>query len=134
MKRLMAVVLVVLLALSMGTFAFADEAEEINIAFVMHAQNGSFYTKLSDGAEAAAADLGIKVNVSAPNTASSLQDQISLLETAVASDVDGIATVTWDVSGFNGIIAEAAEKGIPVIGFNQDAEGSAHLLISLSLA
>ena len=122
-KKIMALVLAGAMALSMGVTAFAEEADDISIAFVMHAQNGSFYTKLSDGAEAAAADLGITVNVSAPNTASSLQDQISLLETAVASDVDGIATVTWDPSGFNGIIAEANEKGIPVIGFNQDAEG-----------
>lgn len=122
MKKMMALLLGGAMVLSMGVTAFAEEAD-VNIAFVMHAQNGSFYTKLSDGAEAAAKDLGITVNVSAPNTASSLQDQISLLETAVASEVDGIATVTWDASGFNGIIAEAAEKGIPVIGFNQDAEG-----------
>ena len=84
MKKMMALLLGGAMILSMGVTAFAEEAD-VNIAFVMHAQNGSFYTKLSDGAEAAAKDLGITVNVSAPNTASSLQDQISLLETAVAS-------------------------------------------------
>ncbi len=100
-----------------------ENNNDISVAVVMHALNGSFYTKMQDGAIQAGKDLGIDVNVSAPNVASSLPEQVGLIETAIASDVDAIATVTWDPTGFNSIIKEANEKGIPVIGFNQDAEG-----------
>lgn len=104
----------------------ADEKQgssDINVSVVLHALNSSFYTKIQEGAKQAGEDLGITVNVSAPNVASSLQEQVSLLETAIASGADAIATVTWDPTGFNSVIQEAEEKGIPVIGFNQDAEG-----------
>lgn len=103
--------------------ADTKKASDIQVSVVLHALNGSFYTKMQEGAKQAGEDLGIKVNVSAPNTASSLQEQVSLLETAIASGSDAIATVTWDPTGFNNVIAEAADKGIPVVGFNMDAEG-----------
>ena len=103
--------------------ASVDENGDYNVSFVLHSLAGSFYTKLAEGAEAAGKDLGINVTVSAPNTASSLDEQVSLLETAISSGADAIATVTWDPSGFNNVIAEANAKGIPVVGFNQNAEG-----------
>lgn len=107
-----------------GTAAAGEEAGgDYNISFVLHSLAGSFYTKMAEGAEAAAKDLGINVTVSAPNTSSSLDEQVSLLETAVSSGADAIATVTWDPSGFNNVIAEANAAGIPVVSFNQAAEG-----------
>ncbi len=95
---------------------------DYTVAVVLHALNSSFYTKIQDGAYQAGEDLGITVNVSAPNQASSLQEQVGLLETAIASGADAIATVTWDPTGFNSVIQEATDAGIPVVGFNQDAE------------
>ena len=100
------------------------DASELNLAFVLHSLDGSFYVKLADGAKAAAEELGVNVTVSAPNTASSLDEQVSLLETAISSGVDGIATVVWDPSGFNKTIESAKEKGIPVVSFNMTAPDS----------
>ena len=99
-----------------------QKKSDFKISVVLHALNGSFYTKMQEGALQAGKDLGIDVNVSAPNVASSLPEQVSLIETAIASGADAIATVTWDSTGFNSIIKEANDKGIPVVGFNQDAE------------
>lgn len=96
---------------------------DMKIAVVLHAMNSSFYTKMSDGAKAAGEDLGITVDVTAPTTASNLSEQVSLLESCITADYQGIATVTWDPSGFNSVIEKAADAGIPVVGFNQDAEG-----------
>ena len=100
------------------------DASDLNLAFVLHSLDGSFYVKLADGAKAAAEELGVNVTVSAPNTASSLDEQVSLLETAISSGVDGIATVVWDPSGFNKTIESAKEKGIPVVSFNMTAPDS----------
>ena len=122
MKKLLALVLTSLLLLSVP--ALAENAGEVRIAVVLHAMNSSFYTKLADGARAAGADLGITVDVTSPATSSNLAEQVALIENCIAAEYDGIATVTWDPSGFNDVIARAKEAGIPVIGFNQDAEGS----------
>lgn len=95
---------------------------DYNVSVVLHSLAGSFYNKMAEGAKAAGADLGVNVSVSAPNTASSLDEQVGLIETAISSGADAIAMVTWDPSGFNNVIAEANDKGIPVVGFNQDAK------------
>lgn len=100
------------------------DKKDIKVSVVLHAMNSSFYTKMADGAKAAGEDLGITVDVSAPNTASSLNEQVDLIESAISVGYDGIATVTWDPSGFNSVIEKANKAGIPVVGFNQNAEGS----------
>jgi ABC-type sugar transport system substrate-binding protein len=100
----------------------SENKSDIKVAVVLHALNGSFYTKMKDGAEAAGKDLGIEVNVSAPNQASSLEEQVTLIETAIASKPDAIATVLWDQTGFNGVVKEAKDAGIPVIAFNMNSE------------
>ena len=100
----------------------ATAASDITVSVVLHALNGNFYTKLKDGAEAAGKDLGINVEVSAPNTASSLEEQVSLLETAIASGADAIATVVWDPTGSNSVIADAETAGIPVVAFNMTTD------------
>lgn len=110
-------------ASSAETSEASEGGSDYTVSVVLHALNSSFYTKIQDGAVQAGKDLGITVNVSAPNQASSLQEQVGLLETAIASGSDAIATVTWDPTGFNSVIQEATDAGIPVVGFNQDAEG-----------
>lgn len=109
-------------ASSAETSEAGEGGSDYTVSVVLHALNSSFYTKIQDGAVQAGKDLGITVNVSAPNQASSLQEQVGLLETAIASGSDAIATVTWDPTGFNSVIQEATDAGIPVVGFNQDAE------------
>jgi len=121
MKKILALVLTFLLVLAVP--AFAEGADDIQIAVVLHAMNSSFYTKLADGARAAGEDLGITVDVTSPTTSSNLAEQVALIENCIAAEYDAIATVTWDPSGFNDVIARANEAGIPVIGFNQDAPG-----------
>jgi len=125
MKKLLIVLLCLVLTCSMTLSACAEaSADDYRIAVVLHAMNSSFYTKLADGARAAGADLGITVDVTSPTQASSLDEQVSLIENCIAADYDAIATVTWDPTGFNKVIAKANEAGIPVIGFNMAAEGS----------
>lgn len=97
-------------------------SKDIKLSVVMHAMNSSFYTTLADGAKQAGKDLGITVDVTSPSTASDLDAQVNLIESAIAAKYNGIATVTWDPTGFNSVIKKAEDQGIPVVGFNQDAE------------
>ncbi len=124
-KRVLAVLMSMAMMGTLGTTVVSageENPKDIKIAVVLHAMNSSFYTKISDGAKAAGEDLGITVDVTSPTTASNLAEQVSLLESCITADYDGIATVTWDPSGFNSVIEKAEEAGIPVIGFNMDAE------------
>lgn len=101
-----------------------NSGKDMKVAVVLHAMNSSFYTKMADGAKQAGIDLGITVDVTSPTTASNLAEQVSMLESCIAADYAGIATVTWDPSGFNAVIKKADDAGIPVIGFNMNAEDS----------
>ncbi len=129
--KMKSLVAVVLLILTLGSCTKNDSTnnqsmneKDVKIAVVMHAMNSSFYAKLADGAEQAGKDLGIQVDVSSPATASNLAEQVSLLESCIVADYDGIATVTWDLKGFNSVIEKANEAEIPVLSFNMNAPGS----------
>lgn len=126
MKKTISLVLCLIVLLLMGASVLAEKQDksEIRIAVVMHAMNSSFYTKLADGARAAGEDLGVVVDVSSPPQASSLDEQVNLIENCIAAEYSAIATVTWDPTGFNNVIKKANEANIPVIGFNMAAEGS----------
>ena len=109
-------------AVASGSGETQTGSKDIKISVVMHAMNSSFYTTLADGAKQAGKDLGITVDVTSPSTASDLDAQVNLIESAIAAKYNGIATVTWDPTGFNSVIKKAEDQGIPVVGFNQDAE------------
>jgi ABC-type sugar transport system substrate-binding protein len=98
--------------------------KDVKLALVMHALNSSFFTKMQSGAEQAGKDLGIQVDVMAPATMNSLDEQVSMIESCIAAGYDGIATVVWDPEGFNDVIQKAKDAGICVIGLNQDAPDS----------
>lgn len=99
----------------------AKPKSDLKYAVVLHALNSSFYAKIQAGAEAAGKALGVKVDVMAPTTANNLAEQVSMIETCIASGYDGIATVIWDPDGFNDVLKKAADAGIPVISLNQNS-------------
>jgi ABC-type sugar transport system substrate-binding protein len=102
----------------------AQPEKDVKLALVLHAMNSSFFTKISDGAKAAGDDLGITVDVFAPTVPNSLDEQIGMIETCIASGYDGIATVIWDEEAFTQVIQKATDAGIIVVGLNQDIPNS----------
>lgn len=106
---------------SSGTDTANAPKSDLKYAVVLHALNSSFYTKIQEGAEAAGKALGVKVDVMAPSTANNLAEQISMIETAISSGYDGIATVVWDPDGFADVLKKAKDAGIPVISLNQNS-------------
>jgi len=96
-------------------------SSDLKFEVVLHALNSSFYAKIQEGALEAGKALGVKVDVMAPNTASNLAEQVSMIETCISSGYDGIATVIWDPDGFNDVLKKAKDAGIPVISLNQNS-------------
>jgi len=91
-------------------------AESIKIGFVTHVLGDPFIEQIIDGAEAAADDLNVELQVTGPEGGDA-DAQLMAVQSLVASGVQGIATSVPGesmASGLNEIVA----SGIPVVQFN----------------
>ncbi|GAA4267857.1 sugar ABC transporter substrate-binding protein [Frondihabitans peucedani] len=86
------------------------------IAMITHEAPGdTFWDKIRAGAQAAAKNECIKLNYSADPQA---DKQAQLIQTAVDSKVDGIATTLVTPDALAGSVKAATDAGIPLVGFN----------------
>jgi simple sugar transport system substrate-binding protein len=86
------------------------------ISMVTHETPGdSFWDKIRAGAEQAAKDTGSKLQYSNDPAA---DKQAGLIQTAVDSKVDGIATTLVTPDALAGAVKSAGDAGIPLVGFN----------------
>ena len=88
----------------------------IRIGFVTHVLGNPFIQQIIDGAEAAAADLNVDLQVTGPEGGDA-DAQLKAVQTLVASGVQGIATSVPGESMASGL-NEIVESGIPVVQFN----------------
>lgn len=86
------------------------------ISMVTHETPGdSFWDKIRAGAEQAAKDTGSKLQYSNDPAA---DKQAQLIQTAVDSKVDGIATTLVTPDALAGAVKSATDAKIPLVGFN----------------
>ncbi|WP_127503661.1 substrate-binding domain-containing protein [Actinoplanes solisilvae] len=86
------------------------------IAFITHETPGdTFWDKIRNGAEQAAKDTGVTLKYSNDPEATK---QAVLIQNAVDSKVNGIATTLVTPDALAGSVKAASEAGIPVVGFN----------------
>ena len=121
-----ALVFIITTLLLFSSSAFAQDEEEIRIVFVIHgtSEPNIFWDPVKNGAEAAAAELGITVDYQAAEE--SIGRMIILIDEAVASEPDGLI-VSMGIDEVKPSIAAATEAGIPVILVNQSPEVVAEL-------
>jgi ABC-type sugar transport system substrate-binding protein len=100
-----------------GTTASAqDDAEAVKIGFVTHVLGNPFIQQIVDGAEFAATDLGIDLQVAGPEGGSA-DEQIALIEGFQNAGVQGIATSVPGATLADPINA-IVDAGIPIVQFN----------------
>ena len=98
-----------------GGGAVAD-TPNYTIAMITHETPGdTFWDKIRSGAEAAAAKDNITLKYSNDPTA---VGQATLIQNAVDSKVDGIASTLVTPDALAGAVKTAVDAGIPVVGFN----------------
>lgn len=98
-----------------GGGAVADTPRYV-IAMTTHEAPGdAFWDKIRAGAEAAAAKDNVELKYSADPTPS---NQATLIQNAIDSKVDGLATTMSAPDALAGSIKTATDAGIPVVGFN----------------
>lgn len=88
----------------------------IKLGFVTHVLGNPFIQQIIDGANAAAADLNVELQVTGPEGGDA-DAQLKAVQTLVASGVEGIATSVPGESMASGL-NEIVDSGVPVVQFN----------------
>lgn len=95
--------------------AGAASAQE-TIGFVTHSQGDPFIQQIIDGAEAAAKDLGVTLNV-AQQAGSAPEGQLKLVQNFVNAGAQGVATSVPGESMANAL-NEIIASGVPIVQYN----------------
>jgi ABC-type sugar transport system substrate-binding protein len=90
--------------------------EAIKLGFVTHVLGNPFIQQIIDGANAAAADLNVELQVTGPEGGDA-DAQLKAVQTLVAAGVQGIATSVPGESMASGL-NEIVDSGIPIVQFN----------------
>ncbi len=131
MKKLIALLLSLVLVVSLaacggtastdGTKAPAADSTETKgtIAVVAKGESHAFWQAVKAGAEAAGAEKGYKVTFQGPasETAADVPNQITMVQTALSNNVDGLVLATIG-TGFTDLLTQAYDKKIPVVSFD----------------
>ena len=103
-----------------GTTAAGEQAggaqRELTYSVVVHDEPaGTFWGVVTNGAEQAAADLGVSVNVQGSGDPA---EQADFVEAAVAQGVDGVAVSLANPDAMRDALASASGAGIPIVTLN----------------
>lgn len=109
-----------------------DEAvksiEGMTVAFIPKLTGNAFFEVANTGAQAYAAEWGINVEyMGSPNA--TVADQVSVINQAIASDVDAICISSVDAAGLADVLQEAKDAGIVVCTWDSDVASSDRALM-----
>jgi simple sugar transport system substrate-binding protein len=113
---------------SSGTSTASGGSQEVNltqgsgmtIAMVTHSDEGSFWSVVKKGAQAAAKAEGVKLIWSPSNN--DPQKQAQLIDAAISQKVDGLAVSVPNYDAIKSSLAKAKAAGIPIITLNSGVD------------
>ena len=120
MKKLIALILVLVLAVSMVACANnTTTSGKGTIAVVAKGETHAFWQAVKAGAEKAGKEKGYKITFQGPASEDpkDVPSQITMVQTALSNNVDGIVLATIG-SGFGELLTQAYDKKIPVVEFD----------------
>lgn len=118
-KRVAMVLVVLLIACSFSLFAQGTaEAKKPYIAVVSKGEQHDFWQQVKLGANAAAKDFGVDITFEGPASESDVQDQVEMLNNAMAKNPVAIALAALDTNSVIDQLQQTKSKKIPVIGFD----------------
>ena len=116
MKKVFALILVLMLALTSSAFA-ADQ-----LAFLPPAMTSPFYAACIEGATPVAEALGYELVIMAPESEQDYATQTAMMEDFITQGVKGIAVCGINLDALIPAIKKANEAGVPVVMFNTITE------------
>ncbi len=124
MKKLIAILLVALMAMSLVACGNnGGEAGEATYAIVCKDASNPYMLRMISGFEAACEALGVKSVTKSPESAT-VDGQITIVNELVAQGVKGIAIAANDAAALEATIQAATAQGIVVVTLDSDTKGS----------
>ncbi len=118
MKKVLAIVLVMLLVLS-ASAAFAADYEIVSKGF-----QHQYWQAVLKGAQQKADELGVTINFVGPANESAYDEQLGQLNSAINAAPKAIGLAALSTETCLDAIADAQAKGIPIIGFDSGVPGA----------
>ncbi len=120
-KRFVVVLAALALSLAMVAPVFATgqgEDGEMYIPVISKGLQHQFWQTVKSGSEDAAEEFGVEITFEGPASEADIQDQVQMLQNALAKDPDAIALAALDTNAVMDQLEEAIRRDIPIIGFD----------------
>ena len=131
MKKILAMILVLCMALTLVAPAFAEGKSPVDgmtVAFIPKVSGNSFFEAANDGAQKYAAEWGLTVDyIGSPDA--SVTTQLELIQQAIDKGVDAICISSVDATGLDEKLMEAQDAGIYVSTWDSDVSPNARALM-----
>ncbi len=112
------VVATLIAALAMPAFARGVGEDEIYIPVVSKGLQHQFWQTVKTGAEDAAREYGVSITFEGPASEADIQDQVIMLQNALAKSPSAIALAALDTNAVMDQLQEAIRREIPIVGFD----------------
>ncbi|MGO5115732.1 substrate-binding domain-containing protein [Candidatus Avoscillospira sp. LCP25S3_F1] len=97
--------------------------EKLYIPVMAKGFQHAYWQAVNEGAEQAAADLGVDIYFDGPASETEIDSQVNMIKTELAKNPKAMALAALSTDSVTEILAECAEKNIPVIGFDSGVPG-----------
>jgi len=121
LRRPTVVFVAVAVLVALGSPAFAEgqkESEEMYIPVIWKGFQHQFWHTVNDVAQAAAEEFGVDITFEGPTSEAAIQEQVQMLQNAMAKDPDAVALAALDTQSVGDQLRDAVRRDIPVIGFD----------------
>jgi ribose transport system substrate-binding protein len=99
-------------------FAGARGEGEMYIPVVSKGLQHQFWQTVKTGSEDAAEAYGVDITFEGPASEADIQDQVQMLQNALAKDPSAIALAALDTTAVMDQLEDAKRRGIPIVGFD----------------
>ena len=119
MKKFLAILMVMVMAVALFAGCGGDTADEKTVAVVAKGESHAFWQSVKAGAEAAGEKYGYKITFRGPasESAKDLPSQKEMVQTALSNNASAIVLATIG-EGFVDMLSQAKDMGIPVVQFD----------------
>lgn len=121
MKKVLALVLVLMLALSVAFTATAEETPKVIL--IAKSYQNMFYQASFQGSDQAGVDFGLDVSNQGPDQETNVSGQVEMIKAAVNQKPAAIILASIDTDACYDALVLAKDQGIPVIGFDSGVPG-----------
>jgi ribose transport system substrate-binding protein len=120
MRKLIAILaaITVVIAMAVPVFATGTQEGQLYIPVISKGLQHQFWQTVKSGSEDAAKKYGVSITFEGPASEADIQDQVKMLQNALAKDPAAIALAALDTNAVRDQLQEALRRKIPIIGFD----------------